>query len=314
MAVAAHARFDQQLQSSIDYLSSDAAMRSFEVDTYWPKWDSPWWHMTLMWELGAADRIPRSALKRWTADLNTRYLQFFPFREEEVPAGVDPISGVMCHCGLGTAYQVLKAAGVSVDAELPWVRKWICTYQMEEGGWNCDESAYIKATPKSSIVSSVPMLEALLTIPDRTAEENAVLDRGARYLIERRLFRSLRTGQVINQDWLMLTFPRFYEYDILRGLNLLARWSVERKQALDKQSILEAIEIIENKVITSGGSSGLPVERQFHATCGSRLKSADGTWTKGPSSDFPLLRWCSQVGRISPSLTAHWNCIGNSLS
>lgn len=51
------------IAESVRYLDSDAAVRSIEADTYWPKWDSPWWHMLLLWELGEAQRIPARVVR-----------------------------------------------------------------------------------------------------------------------------------------------------------------------------------------------------------------------------------------------------------
>ena len=302
----AHLRFQKQLESSIGYLNSSEAQRSLDNDPYWPKWNNPWWHMTLMWELGAASSIPTSARDRLLTALQKQYIHFFPLTEAEVPAGVDPISGIMCHCGLGTAYQILRTTGVDVDAKLPWVREWFVKYQLPDGGWNCDETAYTRAQPKSSVVSTLPVLESLLAISDRSPEETNALDAGAEYLVKRRLVHSLTTGEVINEDWLRLTFPRFYEYDVLRGLSFCIEWAAQRGKQLPGTSIEAACRVVENKTVVIDGSAGLPVERQFHKNCDTRVKDELGNWSKRPSSEFPLLRWTSQVGEISPTLTHIW--------
>ena len=306
MTSAAHARFMNQVISSVDYLKSAEAMTSLDTDTYWPKWNSPWWHMTLLWELDSVYLIPEVALQRVVADLNGRYVHFFPFTEAELPAGVDPISGVMCHCGLGTMYQILRASGSNVDEQLPWIRKWILQYQMNDGGWNCDEANYVKAEHTSSMVSTLPMLESLLAIENRTEQETQALDAGAAYLLQRRLFRSSKTGAVLNEDWLKLTFPRFYSYDILRGLSFCVKWAAQRSKPLPP-AIDEAVELIKQKVVTQDDRTGVPIERQFYKSCDTRIKDASGKWTKSPSSTFPLLEWCGQAGHISPSLTHEWN-------
>lgn len=304
---------ESALQASIEYLQSDEMRRSFDVDPYWPKWDSPWWHMTLMWQLGEARRIPKEAVERWVIAMNTRYLRIFPFTEEEVPEGVDPLFDVMCHCGLGTAYQVLRAAGVDVEAELPWVREWMLKYQMAEGGWNCDEAAYVRTPAKSSVVSTVPILEAMLGLPARTSAQEAALDRGVAYLLHRKLFRSVTTGGVIDQNWLQLTFPRFYEYDVLRGLGVVAEWSVQRGRKVEPELIAEAIEVVASKVREKDGVIGLPVEMQSHKSCGSRIMGPDGKWTKGESSEFELLRASSKIGETCAPLTQAWEAIKTKL-
>lgn len=40
--------FEVEIQSSVTYLSSDLALKTLDADAYWPKWNSPWWHMLLL--------------------------------------------------------------------------------------------------------------------------------------------------------------------------------------------------------------------------------------------------------------------------
>jgi hypothetical protein len=116
----------------------------------------------------------------------------------------------MCFCAVGSL--LCAADGV---ATIPWADDFIVRYQLPDGGWNCDEDSRV-----SSIVSTVPVLEYLLTRPGL----RPVLERGMTYLLERGLFRSKRTGAVIDEAWLHPSLPRFYQYDVLRGLRLVARW------------------------------------------------------------------------------------------
>jgi hypothetical protein len=88
--------------------------------------------------------------------LNNHYLPVFPVREEELPPGVDPLGQIACHCQLGEMEQVLTACGVNVTKQIPFLRSWYTRYQLPDGGLNCDESAYIKDHPVSSIVSILP--------------------------------------------------------------------------------------------------------------------------------------------------------------
>ena len=79
----------EAIEDSVRYLESDAALRSLETDTYWPKWDSPWWHMVLLWELGEAQRIPQRVVSAMVAGLNALPLHIFPIHEHEWPPGLD---------------------------------------------------------------------------------------------------------------------------------------------------------------------------------------------------------------------------------
>src|SRR5438105_14565686 len=109
----------EAVAETVRYLGSRAALESLEADAYWPKWDSPWWRMTLLWEMGLAAEIPRAAVEGLVRAMRAQYVMSFPFREEDVPAGKHPQRDVPCHCQLGTGYQLLAACGVDVDAELP---------------------------------------------------------------------------------------------------------------------------------------------------------------------------------------------------
>ena len=240
---------ESETAASVAYLSSEQALRSIAQDPYWPKWDSPWWHMMLLWELGLVKKIPDVAIRGMIQALNTHYERFLPIRIEEIPVGRDKIRHFPCHCGLGTIYQVLFAYGVDVDSELPWIRPWLLKYQLPDGGLNCDESAYV-GSKKSSIVSTLPPLEAVLFCTSRplSDEESAFLDRGAQYLVAHKLFRSANgERKVINTDWLKLCFPRFYEYDVLRGLTFLIRWSQVRCKPIPLEAISEVLDMLHDR-------------------------------------------------------------------
>jgi hypothetical protein len=58
-------------------------------------------------------------------------------------------------------------------------------------------------------------------------------------LREHRLFRSLRTGDVINKDFIRLHYPPYWHYDILQALLVLGR--LER---LDDERVDDAVELL----------------------------------------------------------------------
>ena len=201
------------LASSAAYLASPEAREALTRDPYWPKWDAPWWRMTLLWELGRADLIPASIVEALLAAMEAQYLPDFPLEDADIPAGKDEARHVMCHCALGTIDQVLLARGVDIRERLPWTRGWYARYALPDGGLNCEKDAYT-GSRKSSMLSTLPVLEALLARA-RSLDpiERGVLDLGARYLIAHRLVRSTR-GRIIDEAWLRPCFPRFYEYDV----------------------------------------------------------------------------------------------------
>jgi len=295
--------FAATIAQSVGYLDSQAAVDSLHADPYWPKWNSPWWHMTLLLEMGMAEKIPAGARTAFQSVAREHYISVFPLREEEIPPGCDTTRNIYCHCALGTALQILEAGGSRSDEVIAWVRPWFARYQIADGGYNCTESVYLKETPRSSIVSTLPMLEALLKLSERglAGAEEELLNRGVQYLLNRRLFKSLsKKDAVIDPDFLMLTFPRFYEYDVLRGLRLVTDWAVKRKKNLPFAAIEEAFQLIAAKV--KGGQ--LHIERQFYAGKRTLAQEKYGQWSRGHDvSLFPLLEAAGALGAPSPFLT-----------
>ena len=109
-ALAATPAIEHAITASVAYLGSDAAQRSLEVDPYWPKWDAPWWHMLLPHELGEAARIPARAAAAMVVSLDRLALHSFPIQPGEAPPGTDLSRDIVCHCALGSMYQVRAAS------------------------------------------------------------------------------------------------------------------------------------------------------------------------------------------------------------
>ena len=94
---------------------------------------------------------------------------------DEVPEGTDPYRKIACLCAVGNIYQAMFSAGVKVDEELPWMREWFMRYQLPDGGLNCDEKVYTKPLPKSSIVTTLSCLEAVLFCRTREITKDEII-------------------------------------------------------------------------------------------------------------------------------------------
>jgi hypothetical protein len=237
--------------------------------------------------------------------MDTHYLRLFPIREEELPPGCDPHRDILCHCAAGTMMQVLYASGVDLDVRLPWLRPWLRQYQLPDGGLNCDEGAYVTSF-KSSMVSTLPPLEAALRCTRGTlsADDVRFLDKGAAYLIAHRLVRRAHgDGGVIDPAWQEPCFPRFYHYDLLRGLSFLAEWAETLGRTIPDQAISEALSRFRRERAKFGG---IRIGRRAAATASRTLvQSAEGRWViVDESRTFPLLDEVSHPGDVSPELTA----------
>jgi hypothetical protein len=92
--------------------------------------------------------------------------------------------------------------------------------QLQDGGWNCEAPK----SRRSSFHTTICVLEGLLEYElagRKSAAVSKARQRAENYLLERRMFRSLRSGEVIDKRWLRFSYPPFWHYDILRGLDYL---------------------------------------------------------------------------------------------
>ena len=110
--------------------------------------------------------------------------------------------------------------------------------QLEDGGWNCEAPQ----SRRSSFHTTICVLEGLLEY-ERAGRKSAAVTkarkRAENYLLERRMFRSLRTGAVIDKRWLRFSFPTFWHYDVLRGLDYLRNAGIK-----PDSRVREAIETV----------------------------------------------------------------------
>ncbi|MGC9992350.1 MAG: hypothetical protein ABSD52_08155 [Candidatus Cybelea sp.] len=92
--------------------------------------------------------------------------------------------------------------------------------QLADGGWNCEAPP----STRSSFNSTIRVLEGLLEHERQWGAATAVTDarlKAQEYLLERRMFRRLTTGEIVDRSWTRFSFPTMWHYDILRGLDYL---------------------------------------------------------------------------------------------
>jgi hypothetical protein len=116
--------------------------------------------------------------------------------------------------------------------------------QLEDGGWNCEAVEVSAKRPKSkrsSFHTTICVLEGLLAYERAGRKSDALTKarkRAENYLLERRMFRSLRTGEILDERWLRFSFPTFWHYDVLRGLDYLRNAGIKPDRRVG-----EAIEV-----------------------------------------------------------------------
>jgi hypothetical protein len=115
--------------------------------------------------------------------------------------------------------------------------KRILDEQLEDGGWNCEAPK----SRRSSFHTTICVLEGLLEYERAGRKDGMKLGaitkarkRAEDYLLERRMFRSLRTGAVINKHWLRFSYPTHWHFDVLRGLDYLRNAGVKPDSRVDE--------------------------------------------------------------------------------
>ena len=110
--------------------------------------------------------------------------------------------------------------------------------QLQDGGWNCEAPK----SQRSSFHTTICALEGLLAYEragSGLVNVKEARERGEAYLLDRRMFRSLRTGEILEKRWLRFSFPTFWHYDVLRGLEYLRDAGVQ-----PDDRVAEAVEVV----------------------------------------------------------------------
>lgn len=114
-------------------------------------------------------------------------------------------------CYFGTAQEKLHS-----------IIDFICGMQLEDGGFNCQLNR--KGAVHSSVHTTLSILEGIQEYRRRgyTYRLDDLLQMAAasrEFLLLHRLYRSDKSGEVINKRFLMLSYPSRWFYDILRALD-----------------------------------------------------------------------------------------------
>ena len=182
---------------------------------------------------------------------------------------------------------------------------------MADGGLNCDETAYL-ATDEcpSSMVGTVSAFEAM-----RRRGPSEFLERASAFMIARELRLGSATEHNADEremapQWLDLAFPRFYFYDVLRGLTSLVRFAELEHRDLPINAIASVID----RLIAIAPDGLVRVGRRPFEGIGTRAQTQAGVWVRREhAGTFPLLEATSQIGEVSAQLTAEWRDTRHSL-
>ena len=165
--------------------------------------------------------------------------------------------------------------------------------QMSDGGWNCEQES---GSTRGSFHSTIDVLDGLLeyerVMPD-SPEVRAARLRGQEYLLERRMLRRLSSGELIDPAFMRFSYPTYWHYDVLRGLDYLRAASVPP----DKR-MAEAIDLVESKPDADGR---WPLENLHPGRLHFAMDEGDGRPSRWNTlRAMRVLRWYQETP-LSPS-------------
>lgn len=107
------------------------------------------------------------------------------------------------------------------EADLKSVVDYMISQQMDDGGFNCQKNR--PGAVHSSLHSTISILEGILAYKNngykyRLSKLKKIEEEAREFILVHKLFRSHRTGEIINKKFLMLSYPSRWFYDILRAL------------------------------------------------------------------------------------------------
>lgn len=123
--------------------------------------------------------------------------------------------------------------------------------RLNDGGWNCER---INGSVRSSFASTINVLEGLLEYEKATGgtpESREARQSGEEYLLERRLFRRLSSGEPADEQFLSFLHPNRWRYDVLRALDYFQSAAALTGAAPDRR-LAEAVDHLRSRRLDDG--------------------------------------------------------------
>jgi hypothetical protein len=206
----------------------------FGVHPY-QKWSGAHWRLVSLVELGIpagfqpAVRAANQVLEWLTGKAHV--------------GGIKKVNGLTRRCASqeGNALAVCSRLGLTKDPRVVQLADSLVDWQWPDGGWNCDKRPQAH---HSSFNESLSTLLGLVEYQRATGDKrySSSIGRASELFLAHNLFRSHKTGQIINPELLKLHYPLYWHYDILQALMILSRAG-----RLNDPRTKEALDIVEGK-------------------------------------------------------------------
>jgi hypothetical protein len=196
--------------------------------TLFPEWTSTSWSLMLLRHFGLD---PASAEARRAVSLVREHVQWEHDGEPFFAGEVEP-----CINGKVTAM------GAYFGEDVQHIVDRLLSEQMSDGGWNCEQE---NGATVGSFHTTIDVLDGLLQYELATGDRpdvSAARIRGHEYILKRRLFRRLSTGEVVDPAFTQFSYPTYWHYDVLRGLDYF-----RAAGTAPDERMAEAIELVLSK-------------------------------------------------------------------
>ncbi|MHA1672393.1 MAG: hypothetical protein ACTSYI_02085 [Promethearchaeota archaeon] len=122
-------------------------------------------------------------------------------------------------CVTGMVFKILCYFRIK-DPRIHNIFEFIRREQMDDGGWNCEKP---NGATHSSFHTTISVLEGLweyeLWYPKTEVEIHTVVDKAHEFFLQHRLYKSHRTGQIVDKKMTRINFPPRWRHDFLRILD-----------------------------------------------------------------------------------------------
>lgn len=202
---------------------------------YSPKYISTHYSLLALKRLGLPPQHPQ-ALMGCTQLLDSNLL----FNAGEGFA-TDPHPGRPDMCVAGMVLGMLSYFGLK-DRRVHTLAAFVLARQMADGGWNCRQW---RGDTHSSFHTTASVLEGLWEYQQAYPKSKLPLAKaqaaGREFLLQHHLYKSHRTGKVVNAKFLHFPFLPQWQYDILKSLEIFVLSGAKRdKRAADAVNALLA--------------------------------------------------------------------------
>jgi len=222
---------------------------------YHPKYKSSYWQLMTLGQLGMDKSDPRvrracehifqfqldgGGFSSYTTERALKEYQYLREKGKRLPTPSEWATSTVCEhqysCLTGNMAAALIRMGYADDPRVLKALEWLVRIQNKDGGWLCPYwRAHVRDT-HGCFYGAISPMEAFSEAPREilTREMEPAIERGAEFLLMHRLFKADHHNfQVINKSWLKLSFPWFYGYNILRGLDVLTKLGYVEDERLD---------------------------------------------------------------------------------